>query len=97
MLVRQPIIISRLIYGAARNWTGSVLLLGLCVALRLSQKSRLFYETGQAQGVALIYGARLRLQRIRLEREDPVRCQALGAARGAFVEGVENIVPLLNR
>lgn len=46
----------------------------------VSQKSRLFYEAGQAQGVALIYGARLRLQRIRLEREDTVRCQALGAA-----------------
>lgn len=80
MLARQPIIISRLIYGAVRNWTGSVLLLGLSERY-LSQKSRLFYEAGQAQGVAVIYGARLRLQRIRLEREHTVHCQALAVAR----------------
>lgn len=96
MLARQPIIISRLIYGAVRNWTGSVLLLGLSERY-LSQKSRLFYEAGQAQGVAVIYGARLRLQRIRLEWEHTVRCQALGVAPSAFVEGVESIVPHLNR
>lgn len=96
MLARQPIIISRLIYGAVRNWTGSVLLLGLSERY-LSQKSCVFYEAGQAQGVAVIYGARLRLQRIRLEREHTVHCQASAVARWTFVEGVENIVPHLNR
>lgn len=83
-------------FMALWNWTGSVLLLGLSERY-LSQKSRLFYEAGQAQGVAVIYGARLRLQRIRLEREHTARCQALGVAPSAFVEGVENIVPHLNR
>lgn len=95
MLARQPIIISRLIYGAVKlDWKCPSF--GAFGALPLSEVSLVLWGRPGAGCRSDLWGSSAPAE-IRLEREHTARCQALGVAPSAFVEGVENIVPHLNR